>query len=362
MKILFIHATAGAGHQKAAEALFFSLRDQGKHQVQMIDILDYTSPFFKKMYRDSYSFLVTKIPGVWGVVFGLLDVSWMYPVMSFGRRIYNHWYSARLREFLIKEKFNVIVTTHFMSNEVVSALKRKKLIQAKLVSVVTDFDVHRIWLGSGVDQYCVASEWTKTKLKTLGVDEAKIKVTGIPTHQKFSQSYDIGTLKEKLGLKKDVFTVLVATGSFGIGPIEEIMLRLNDFQVLVVCGHNKNLYAKLSPQAQADTKVYGLVDNMPELMAVSDVMVTKPGGLSISEALVSHLPMIFFNAIPGQETNNIKVLETYGIGLSHLTIDEIVEALNKFKSSKDLFLTAVKKTKELARPYAVNEILSLVQG
>jgi processive 1,2-diacylglycerol beta-glucosyltransferase len=105
----------------------------------------------------------------------------------------------------------------------------------------------------------------------------------------------------------------------------------------------------------------GLVDNMHELMAVSDVMVTKPGGLSISEALVSHLPLVFFNAIPGQETNNIKVLQTYGIGVSECDAQEIAKRLKKMSASMDNFLFIRKKIRALARPSAVSDIISLLK-
>jgi processive 1,2-diacylglycerol beta-glucosyltransferase len=360
MKILIIHASAGAGHQKAAEALFAGFEQSHPGQAKLIDILNYTNPLFKKMYRGTYVYLVTKLPFVWKFVFELLDIPLFQPVIHVGRRIYNYLNTASFRRFLIDENFDYILTTHFMAGEVVSALKKNKQIDSKLIVVVTDFDVHRIWLASGVDTYCVATDWTKEKVKKLGISEQKIKVTGIPTHEKFSQSHDISGLKQKMGLEKDAFTVLLATGSFGIGPIEEIMNRLDGFQVVVVCGHNQDLYRKLSPQETSCKKVFGLVNNMHELMAVSDVMVTKPGGLSISEALVSHLPMIFFNAIPGQETNNIAVLKTYGIGVTGYAISQIVQELNQLKSSKDLFLTALRNTKSIARPNAVNDVVSLV--
>jgi processive 1,2-diacylglycerol beta-glucosyltransferase len=155
--------------------------------------------------------------------------------------------------------------------------------------------------------------------------------------------------------------VLVATGSFGIGPIEEIVEKLEGFQVIVVCGNNRTLYQSLSERHLAHAHVLGLVNNMHELMAVSDAMVTKPGGLSISEALVSGLPMIFFNAIPGQETGNILVLKAYGIGISGCGIEGICEELKKMKASKELFLTAREKIKALARPSSVSDILSLIK-
>ena len=108
-------------------------------------------------------------------------------------------------------------------------------------------------------------------------------------------------------------TVLIATGSFGMGPIEQLINLLSGYQLLIVCGQNHVLYEHLNVSQARSVHVLGLVDNMDELMSVADVMVTKPGGLSISEALVKKLPMIFFSAIPGQEANNIKVLKTYEV-------------------------------------------------
>lgn len=251
--------------------------------------------------------------------------------------------------------------THFMPTEVAAALKRSGLISSKLITVVTDFDVHKIWIAEGIDMYTAASDWTRGKLENLGISFYKILVSGIPTDEKFSSPVDISELKKKLELREDIFTVLVATGSFGIGPIEDIIYEIKGFQVIVVCGHNKDLFKKLSAKNSRLVHVMGLVDNMHELMAVSDVMVTKPGGLSISEALVSHLPLVFFNAIPGQETGNIRVLKSYGLGISGCSITQIGEQLKKMRSSKDMFLTTLKRTKALARPCAVSDIISLIK-
>jgi len=360
MKILFIHASAGAGHLKAAEALYLTSQTMPGHEAVFVDALDLCSTFYKKSYRKTYAVLISNLPSIWGMAFALLDIPWLQLLIRRFRRLYN-WINARkVQEYMQREKFDAIVSTHFMPTEISAALKRKGLIQSKVITVVTDFDVHRIWLAEGVDYYTAASEWTKKKLISLGIPENKIVVTGIPTNEKFSAQPDIAELKRSLGLKEDMFTILMATGSFGIGPIEQIIEALKGFQVIVVCGHNKNLFKRLSRKQYDGVKVCGLVDNMHELMAVSDAMITKPGGLSISEALVSQLPMIFFNAIPGQETNNIKVLREHGIGISDCTIDEMVQEVQKLQSSKDAFLTALKRTKQLARPTAVRDILALL--
>jgi processive 1,2-diacylglycerol beta-glucosyltransferase len=360
MKILVIHASAGAGHMKAAEAIFNGLKKNASHEAVIVDALDYTSPAFKDLYRNTYSTLISKFPWLWGFVFGALDFKFIQPLERAFRRIYNKINAGKLEAFLKKEQFDYVIATHFMPTEIVSALKGKGVIHAKLFTVVTDFDVHHIWLGKNVDHYSVASSWTKEKMLELGIEEHKIHVTGIPTDEKFSELRDIGALKKKLVLKENLFTILIATGSFGIGPIEEVIKALEGFQTIVVCGHNKKLYERLTAQAYPDAKIFGLVNNMYELMAVSDVMVTKPGGLSIAEALVSQLPLIFFNPIPGQEANNIKVLSHYNLGFHSNSIDDISREVKRLSAFKDDFMTALKRTKQLSCPNAVSDIIRLV--
>lgn len=359
MKILITHASAGAGHMKAAEAIYNGFKKYSEHDVMMCDVLDYTSPSFKKLYRGTYSFLVSTIPTLWAFCFGLIDIPWLQGFVRWIRRIYNGSNAKKFEAFLLSERFDYVIATHFMPTEITAALKRSGAIDSKLITVITDYDVHKIWLADDVHLYSVACDWTKKKMITLGVDEAKIFSTGIPSDEKFSSEHDIAVLKQKLKLKPDVFTVLIATGSFGIGPIEEVAKALNDFQIIVICGHNKGLYQRLSQQPKELVHVMGLVDNMHELMAVSDVMVTKPGGLSITEALVSDLPMIFFSPIPGQETNNIKVLNEYGIGFNSRRTEDIVNELERLRSSRDAFMTALRKTKRLAHPSAVKDILNV---
>ena len=391
MKILIIHASAGAGHTKAAEALFNAVQKSSGVQALIVDALDYTNPFYKKIYQKTYALLVTKFPWAWGFFFWLVDLKFLRKTVKCLRRLVNHLNSRPLERFFRREQFDWVFSTHFFSNEVVASLKRKGVIYPQIVSVVTDFDVHSIWLNDGIDYYTAACDWTKEKFLSFGIPAEKILVSGIPTDERFSKEKDKARLRRQLGLQENIFTVLVATGSFGIGPIEKIIQALEDFQVIVVCGHNKALYERLltivPPKqqlireqssrywlAQHDLvkkkpvsrpsfkhgKVCGLVNNMDELMAASDCMVTKPGGLSISEALVSSLPLIFFNAIPGQETRNIQVLKRYGIGISDCTIEGMVRQLKKWNSAPELFKEARENTQKLAKPESVSQILKLI--
>jgi len=359
MKILVVHATAGAGHKKAAEAIFHGLQAKGGFDCHLVDALDYTNPFFKKTYPWFYSFIVTRLPWAWGFLFGLLDIPWMQPLVRFVRRLYNGLNAQALEQFLIQERFDAVITTQFLSAEVSAYLKREGKIKSKVICVVTDFDVHRIWVNAGIDIYTGACEFTKNKLITLGVAPEKVFTTGIPTDAKFSIKPDTITLKKKLGLQEGM-TVLIATGSFGMGPIEELMLLLDSYQLLIVCGHNKELYERLKPKAKVRTHVLGLVDNMDELMSVADVMVTKPGGLSIAEALVKNLPMIFFSAIPGQETNNVMVLSSYEVCQGQSSLPQIAETLHEWNSNPKDLDALRRRMIELSKPNAVADIISLL--
>jgi processive 1,2-diacylglycerol beta-glucosyltransferase len=360
MKILVIHATAGAGHQKAAEAIYYGLKKYTSHEVIIVDALDYSSPLFKKLYRSSYFFLISKVPWFWAFSFGMIDIPILLPLVRLIRRIYNLINVQSLHKFLKEQNFDYIFSTHFMPNEISSALKKKGLITSKVITAVTDYDVHSIWLAKNVDKFAVATDWTKEKLKKMGVPQEKIFVTGIPTIEKFSEKYNKEELRKKLGVKDNIFTVLIATGSFGIGPIEEIIGKIRNCQVIVVCGHNKTLFNSLNAKPNEMVKVFGLVNNMDEIMNVSHAMITKPGGLSISEALVTNLPMIFFNPIPGQETNNIMVLGQYGIGVKGQSIEHIVAELNKLKDSQEFYSTSLKNIQRIARPSAVKDIVALM--
>ncbi len=361
MKILVIHATAGAGHKKAAEAIFHGLEAQGGLDVRLVDALDYTNPFFKKTYPLFYVFLVTRLPWIWGLFFALLDIPWMQPLVHRCRRLYNGFNAQALQKFLIQEQFDGVITTHFLSAEVCAYLKRFGAIKSKIICVVTDFDAHRIWVNKGVDIYTAACEYTKNKLIALGVSPEVIFTTGIPTDAKFALEPDKFALKKKLGLQDGVLTILIATGSFGMGPIAELMGLLERYQLLIVCGHNRGLYERLKSKARKNAHILGLVDNMDELMAVSDVMVTKPGGLSIAEALVKRLPMIFFSAIPGQETNNIKVLSTYEVvSPTQSSLPQISQTIHEWDSNpKDLDALRVRLS-ELSKPNAVADIIALL--
>ncbi len=362
MKILIIHATAGAGHKKAAEAIFHGIKAKMPCDIVLVDALDYSNPIFKYSYPNFYSFVVSRMPWLWALVFGLLDIPQLQPVVRFIRRVYNAINTQRLSRYLKDEQFDWIICTQFLSAEVSGYLKRTKQIKSKVLCVVTDFDVHRIWVNEGVDFYAGACDYTRDKLIELGVPKDHAFVTGIPTDPKFQKEWDVAVIRRQLGINEEAITTLIATGSFGFGPIEELIDILKSHQLIIVCGHNKKLYERLSQRALPHVKVCGLVNNMDELMAASDIMVTKPGGLSIAESLVKGLVLVFFSAIPGQEINNVNVLKKFEVGLGLLELKSIGEAVGRLHQSKQELADQRARSKGFAKPWAVDDIIRIIKN
>lgn len=360
MKILVIHATAGAGHKKAAEAIYNGLQRHTTHQVQLVDSLEYTNPFFKYSYPATYVFMVTKLAKIWQFAFWMLDIPFLQPIIRFSRRCYNAINTGPLVKFLKKEQFDCIITTHFMSAEVSSYLKRTKQIKSKVICVVTDFDVHHIWINQGTDIFTGACEYTKQKICSFGIPANRVFSLGIPTDEKFSEPTDKREMRKKLNVNTDMFTVLIATGSFGMGPLAELIVLLKGYQLLVVCGHNKDLYDRLKSQSSSKVHIFGLVNNMDELMSASDAMVTKPGGLSVAESLVKKLPLIFFSAIPGQETGNINVLKRYEAAADQGTLLDIVKRVDELSARPEVVENLRRKIEVLSKPNAVKDIIKLI--
>jgi processive 1,2-diacylglycerol beta-glucosyltransferase len=338
-KVLITYASAGDGHKKAAQALYEvflnSYNDRAK--VVLIDALEYTTPVFGFCYRHVYEIMIRYMPWLWGFFYYTLNNRFFFAGAAPFRRLINGVNSHRLKAFLLREDFDAVLSTHFFAPEIVSHLKEKGLSRARLINIVTDFRPHRFWAGKGIDGYFVASDDTKTDLIKIGVDSGKISVSGIPVNKGFVSMALKKNARESIGVKEDMFTVLLMGGGLGVGPIEKILLNLQrldlDFQVIAVCGRNKMLADKLERLRKVLDKkvfVYGFSDEVDKLMAASDIMISKSGGVTVSESLAAGLPVITLRPIPGQETGNAEFLSGAGIGFWVTGLHEINSIITKF--------------------------------
>ncbi len=363
MKIFITYASAGAGHFKAAEALYDCLRKHDPQvEVKLIDVLSYSKRLVKESHIRGYTIMVSYMPWLWKIAFYLTAFTPLEPLVSRIRFIIDRLNTMDFTDFLVSENPDVVISTHFLPSESVAYLKNKGKIRSKLITVITDFGVHPFWLFNNTDMYVVASGATREQLILKGIKENKIKVLGIPIYEKFA----LGTNKRnslfaKFNLDENKFTVLVATGSFGIGPIEKIVEALHeDVQVLVVCARNKKLFKKLSKENYKQARIFGFVDNIEELMGVSDIIITKPGGLTISEILTIGTVPLFISAIPGQETENIRILSGYGIGEWVKNIADIKGLVLDYKAHPQKMQLARENMDRLKKPSAAEELCNAV--
>lgn len=361
-KIIISYVSAGGGHYRAAQALYDYFKANCRNsEVTLVDVLEKTHPLFKEVYTRGYLFLINHLLWLWKFFFWITSLE----CLRFASDAL-HFLSARLNTrgfagFLIRQNPDFVISTHFLASEIAAYLKQSERINSRLVSVVTDFSVHPYWIYRATDIYAVASGRTKSELMKAGIEEDRIRDSGIPVKQEFLLKYDKGSLAKKLGLARDKFTVLIVTGSFGIGPIEEIVgLLYEETQILAVCAANRQLYKKLKNKNYPGVSVFGFVGNIHELMAVSDLVITKPGGLTISEALAMGAAPVFISPIPGQETGNIRVLQSYGIGLTIRRAREIKGIVMDFKENPGKLEEMKKRISQIRKPFAAREICDAV--
>jgi processive 1,2-diacylglycerol beta-glucosyltransferase len=324
MRILVLSASVGAGHVRAAEAVELALQRYGEQAtVANYDVLAFMAPAFRKVYRDGYFGMVKNAPRVLGWLYEATDKPF-HP-----DRIRQKIEQAGATELLHKiREFNpdVVVCTHFLPTAMLDRERRKGRVEARIVTVVTDFEVHGMWLAAPSDHYFVATDEAEAHLQALGIAPSAITVSGIPTHPLFNQKKDRLEMRRKHGWREDLPAILVSAGGFGAGNAERMVESLIEAklaaQIIAVCGKSAPLKAAIDQIAAGRNtqdlpvlKAVGFTTEMDELMTAADLMIGKPGGLTTSESLVKGLGWVVVNPIPGQEEKNAIYLMEQGIGV-----------------------------------------------
>ncbi|MGB3241643.1 MAG: glycosyltransferase [Candidatus Omnitrophota bacterium] len=368
-KIILIYSTAGLGHKKAAMALLkvFQDRVKGAVEVKAIDLLEYASPFYRFLYTTFYIFVVSRARWLWWIIYYIPNYPFMDLFIKPLRDFADSRHLKKLVEELARENPDAIVATHFLLPGITGVLKKAKGFHSKMYAVVTDYGPHSYWLSKNIDGYFVGSEFTSKEMQKRKVPEEKMTVTGIPVGEEFAREFDMEKLREDYGLAKDKKTIFLLSGGFGVGPMKEILLSLNscksDIQVITVCGHNKEMYDdidQLKSRLKYPVVLIGYTDKVAELMSVSDLMITKAGGISTTEAMSARLPMIFFASIPGQETWNEQLLTANNAAEKARRVEEIPALADKVLLSEDVSENLKAGIDKIRRPDAAERIVDIV--
>ena len=365
MRILIATVTAGGGHVAAAAALEEAWRLlRPNDTLERVDLLKFFSPLHRRLYSEGYVKLVERAPELWGMMFKKTDSPKIVRRMNRLKRIFPGQSRHRIARFVKQFKPDAVLCTHFLPLETLGPLRREQGDRSpKTISVVTDFEAHALWMDGCVDLYCVAAEETRARLIARGADAGAVIATGIPISTKFSSKVDAEAVRKRYGLRDDLPVLLVLSGGFGMGPVAEILAELDKvarpFQSLVVTGRNEELRRELAAQDHKHpTHVLGFASNMHELMSVADLIISKPGGLTTSEAMALGKPLFVLNPIPGQEAANSDFLLEHGAAAKANRIEDLPFRIEPLLGSKKLSDMAA-AARSLGRPQAAQEICRL---
>ncbi len=364
--VLILSASAGAGHVRAAQAVEKAfLQLNAAREVRNIDTLEYTNKLFQKLYSKAYIELVNKAPDVLGWLYDQLDKPWK----NERRRLAFDKLNTRPFVKMLKQyQPEIVVCTHFLPAEIISWLRAKKRLDTRQAIVITDFDVHAMWLCHYYEQYFVAMDETAVHLEQLGIPHDKITVSGIAIDPIFAECKDSRDMRRKYGLDPSLPTILLSAGGFGVGPVEQVLQSLVKMrtrtQVVAICGRNEDLKkrmhkfsANLGPDCNVRIIPIGFTTEIDEFMSASDLMLGKPGGLTTSEAMAKGLPFVIINPIRGQEERNSDHLLEEGVAIRCNNLPVLACKIDNLLSDPVQLNNMRANAKRLGRPRSACEIV-----
>ena len=313
LRTVLLSFALGTGHRQVAENLARELGPLG-HACEQKPLEEWVPWEYDLLFRKGYLFLALDVPRVWDA---------MYQSMWFARRgrLVPPVMNGRVLRAFEREGMggaDLLVATQYNAMEIAADWKRRHRADLKLAVVITDYDIYPLWARPEVDLYLVPHSDQAARLCELGVVADRVVVTGIPTARAFESKVDRVATRTALALAQEVPTAMIFGGGGGMGPLKEfaqVALERSSWQVVLVCGQNERLYKALIPRAQAHPdrlRVLGYRMDIPALMQACDVVVTKAGALSLTEALYSEARIVIMPALPGQEQVNIQFMEAKG--------------------------------------------------
>ena len=365
-RVLLLSASSGAGHVRAAQALEKAFAARGDCRVEHIDTIEYVSKLFQRVYDKAYISMVQRAPELMGVLYERTDQPWRH----LRRRLaFDRLNTAPMIRMLKKTQPDLCVATHFLPAEILAWLIAKKKLRAKNAVVVTDYDVHSMWLCRTVDRYYVAIEEAAEYLANIGVPREKISVSGIPVDPVFATPCERLAARRGLQLDANGIVLLVSAGGYGVGPVEELVQRLvqlrRPWQIAAIAGKSEKMRRRLEeisrdagqlPSGARRLVPVGFTTEMDRYMAAADLLVGKSGGLTTSEALARGLPLAIVEPIPGQESRNADHLLEAGAAIRCNNLAAAAWKIGKLLDAPDRLASMREAARLLGRPNAAANI------
>jgi len=362
---LFLYATENTGHHIAALAIESALQEIAPGITSIcLDSFNYAYPTIGKIISRIYVELVMKTPEIWEYLYDNPEV---LEATQDIRDFLNKINSKKIKKILSEFKADAIICTQAVPCSVVANEKREGRLDLPLVAVITDFAAHSYWVYNEVNYYVVANEEIKLQLIRNGVEEHKIKIYGIPVHPKFSRTKDKIKARRRLRINPLLPTILLMGGGRGLGKMEDVLFVLGqvpqELQAIVVAGENKkkiNILKRKAKKLRISVRVFGYTKNIDLLMDASDMIITKPGGMTISECLVKGLPILVFNPLPGQEERNSQYLLSRNLAKRVDTLEELARVTYSLMSNKRELNKMCKRASYVSKPNAAEHTAALI--
>jgi processive 1,2-diacylglycerol beta-glucosyltransferase len=362
MKVLFLSVTAGQGHNQTGKAVMECLQEKNV-DCAMLDTFEYINPILKESISQGYLISTKLTPALYGRIYRLAEKMEKNNVKMSVNRLTNSIWAKKLVYYIKGYEPDVIVCTHIFSAQIITQIRRKGLL-AKTIGIITDYTIHPFWEEADLDYYIIANELLTRQALKKGLEEDRLKPFGIPICKKFAKKMSAGKARAALHIE-DKDTILVMSGSMGHGNVAKVIRQMDNldlnFQILSVCGNNEALKEKID-EMELRKKIYnyGFVNNVDVMMDASNCIITKPGGLTVSESMAKGLPMALINPIPGQEDRNVEFLLNNGLAMKITSTFPIDEAAYQLLSNTEKVRTMVSRINNIARPNASMDLCNFI--
>jgi len=368
-RLLVLSVSAGAGHVRAAQAVVAHAQNEFGAIAKHLDVMDCVPSTFRTLYTEYYLTLVTRYPLLWAKLYQITDRARPSAPLSRLRRLMERLNARKLRDAIEEFAPDAIVCTHFLPAELLMHEQRRGRLEVPVFVQVTDFDLHALWVVPNLAGYFAASREVAQRMLARGLPAERIHVTGIPIMPAFAQPHDRARCAKEFGLDPSKPTFMLMGGGAGLGGLEEVAERLmgldENLQLIALAGRNPDTLAALQAVSQHHGQrllPMGFTDRVAELMAASDVAITKPGGLTTAECLAMGLPMIVHAPIPGQEERNCDYLLEHGAALKAVDAVALEYRVKKLLGDASYLATMRTQARALGQPHAAQAVLKVALG
>ena len=372
-KILIFYGSYGGGHLSAAKSIRdYIEKNYSDSQVELVDCVEYVNKLFNKLTTKAYKDFSKNARWIWKHLYYDSESGSLSRICN----TINRLMAIKLNRLIQEFQPDLIISTHPFSSQMCAILKGKGKLNCKVATILTDYAPHNQWLVKSefIDYYFVAQQGMVDDLVSRGVNKDKIHVTGIPLSSRFLQSYNKQKILEDYGLTSDKNTILFfAGGEFGFGKdktfnrLKAIIDNLPNLQVVAVAGRNEKMKERFdelvkTTRTESNVKILSFTNQVPELMSVSDLVITKPGGLTTTESLASGLPLIIIDPLPGQEEENAEFIENSGAGIWVKDSDNIESILLDIFNSPTKLEDMKSKARLIAKKNSTQNIVETLLG